>query len=164
MRNRQNANMLILTHRLLSWCSSDFKLLALNTTPQILAIYDDVIKWKDFQRCWPFVREFIGHWLILLTKASDVELWCLHWSAPECARTKGWVNNRDTGDLRRNHVHYDVIVMLRTHCRLQSMIRCIAGSQTPVCKHYIIVQKNHTLMHNTKLLTLETINKRKYSL
>ena len=23
----------------------------------------------------------------------------------------GWVNNREAGDLRRHHVHYDVIVM-----------------------------------------------------
>ena len=29
-----------------------------------------------------------------------------------CAWTSGWVNNRDAGDLRRHHVHYDVTVML----------------------------------------------------
>ena len=28
-----------------------------------------------------------------------------------CAWTNGWVNNRDTGDLRRHHAHYDVTVM-----------------------------------------------------
>ena len=29
------------------------------------------------------------------------------------ARTNGWVNNRDAGDLRRYCVHYDVTVMIR---------------------------------------------------
>ena len=39
--------------------------------------HDDVIKWKHFPHYWPFVR-----W-IPLTKASDAELWCFLWSAPE---------------------------------------------------------------------------------
>ena len=29
-----------------------------------------------------------------------------------CAWTNSWVNDRDAGDLRHNHAHYDVIVML----------------------------------------------------
>ena len=32
--------------------------------------HNDVIKWKHFPRCWPYVREFIGHRWIPLTKAS----------------------------------------------------------------------------------------------
>ena len=28
-----------------------------------------------------------------------------------CSRINGWVNNREAGDLRRHHAHYDVIVM-----------------------------------------------------
>ena len=28
-----------------------------------------------------------------------------------------WVNNREAGDLRRQHGHYDVIVMLRAKCQ-----------------------------------------------
>ena len=31
-----------------------------------------------------------------------------------CASTKGWVNNRDAGDLRRHRAHYDVILILFT--------------------------------------------------
>ena len=31
-----------------------------------------------------------------------------------CAGINGWVNNRETGDLRRHHAHYDVIVMNET--------------------------------------------------
>ena len=30
-----------------------------------------------------------------------------------CAWTNGWVNNREAGDLRRHHTHYDVIVILQ---------------------------------------------------
>ena len=39
--------------------------------------HDDVIKWKHFLRNWPF-----DQW-IPRTKASDTELWCILWSAPE---------------------------------------------------------------------------------
>ena len=42
--------------------------------------HDDVIKWKHFPRDWPFVR---GLRWIPRTKASDAELWCFLWSAPE---------------------------------------------------------------------------------
>ena len=28
-----------------------------------------------------------------------------------CARINGWVNNREAGDFKRHHGHYDVIVM-----------------------------------------------------
>ena len=40
--------------------------------------HNDVMKWKHFPRYWPF-----GHRWIPLTKASDTELWCFLWSAPE---------------------------------------------------------------------------------
>ena len=40
-----------------------------------------------------------------------------------CARINGWVNNRYAGDLRRNQVHYDVIVMLlEADTRMQSLL------------------------------------------
>ena len=61
-----------------------------------------------FRVTGPLCREFTGHWWIPLTKASDAELWCFLWSAPWI---NGWVNNRDTGDLRCHHAHYDVSVM-----------------------------------------------------
>ena len=31
----------------------------------------------------PLCGEFTGHWWIPLTKASDADLWCTLWSAPE---------------------------------------------------------------------------------
>ena len=45
--------------------------------------HDDVIKWKHFPRYWPFVRGIHRSRWIPRTKASDAELWCLLWSAPE---------------------------------------------------------------------------------
>ena len=47
----------------------------------IIIYQDDVIKWKHFPRYWPFVRG-IHRW-IPRTKASDAELWCFLWCAPE---------------------------------------------------------------------------------
>ena len=45
--------------------------------------HDDVIKWKHFPRYWPFVRAIHRSLWIPRTKASDAELWCFLWSAPE---------------------------------------------------------------------------------
>ena len=36
-----------------------------------------------FRVTGPLLGEFTGHWWILLTKASDAELWCFLWSTPE---------------------------------------------------------------------------------
>ena len=71
-------------------------------------IHDDVIKWKHFPRHWPFVRgirrspvnsphkgQWRGAWMFSLIYAC----------------TNGWVNNRDTGGLRRHRAHYNVTVM-----------------------------------------------------
>ena len=32
-----------------------------------------------------------------------------------CAWINSWINNRDAGDLRRHHVHYDVTIMEINH-------------------------------------------------
>ena len=45
--------------------------------------HDNVIKWKHFPRCWPFVREFTSHRWLPLKKASDAALYiififCVH--------------------------------------------------------------------------------------
>ena len=70
--------------------------------------HDDVIKWKHFPRNWPFVREIHrspvnfphkGQWRGALM-FSLIYAWI-----------NVWVNNREAGDLRRQHGHYDVIVM-----------------------------------------------------
>ena len=45
--------------------------------------HDDVIKWNHFSRYWPFVRGIHRSRRIPHTKASDAELWCFLWFAPE---------------------------------------------------------------------------------
>ena len=45
--------------------------------------HDDVIKWELFPRYWPFVRGIYRSPVNSLTKASDAELWCCLWPAPE---------------------------------------------------------------------------------
>ena len=70
--------------------------------------HDDVIKWKYGPRSWPFVRAIHrrpvnfphkGKWRRVLMFSLI------------CAWINRWVNNREAGDLRRHHAHYDVIVM-----------------------------------------------------
>ena len=70
--------------------------------------HDDVIKWKHFPRYWPFVRginrssvnsPLKGQWRRALVFSLI------------CTRINGWVNNGETGDLRRYRAHYDVTVM-----------------------------------------------------
>ena len=77
-------------------------------TSVTLHIHDDVIKWKHFPRNWPFVREIHrslvnfphkGQWRGALM-FTLIYAWI-----------NDWVNNREAGDLRRQHGHYDVIVM-----------------------------------------------------
>ena len=56
--------------------------------------------------------EFTGLRWIPRTKASDAELSCFLWSAPEI---NGWVNNGEAGELRRHRAHYDVTAMRPWH-------------------------------------------------
>ena len=72
---------------------------------------DDVIKWKHFPRYWPFVRGIHrspvnyphkGQWRGALMFSLI------------CVWINGWLNNRETGDLRPYRVHYDVTVMTYT--------------------------------------------------
>ena len=78
---------------------------------QVGLLHDDVIKWKHFQRYWPFVRGIHrspvnsphkGQWRRALMLSLI------------CARINGWVNNGETGDLRRHRAHHDAIVMITT--------------------------------------------------
>ena len=70
--------------------------------------HDDVIKWKHFPRYWPFVRGIHrspvnyphkGQWRGALMLSLI------------CTWINGWVNNRETGDLRRHRAYYDFTVM-----------------------------------------------------
>ena len=70
--------------------------------------HDDVIKWKHFPRYWPFVRGI--HRSPVNFPHKGQRRGALMFTLI-CARINGWVNNRETGDLRRYCPHYDVIVM-----------------------------------------------------
>ena len=66
-----------------------------------------------------FCGELTGPRWIPRTKASEAELCCFLLSAPEI---NNWVNNRETGDLRRHRVHNDVIVMVLAQIRVGRFI------------------------------------------
>ena len=70
--------------------------------------HDDIIKWKHFPHCWPFVRGI--HWSQV--NSLHQGQWCgvLMFSLI-CASINGWVNNHEAGDLRHHHSHYDFTVM-----------------------------------------------------
>ena len=70
--------------------------------------HDDVIKWKKFPRHWPFVWGF--HWSPVNSPHKGQWHGALMFSLI-CAWTNGWANNRDAGDLRCHHAHYDITVM-----------------------------------------------------
>ena len=74
----------------------------------MLTTRDDVIKWKHFPRFWPFLRGIHRS----LVNSPHIGQWhgALMFSMI-CAWINDWVNNREAGDLRRHHAHYDVIVM-----------------------------------------------------
>ena len=84
--------------------------------------HDDVIKWKHFRRYWPFVS-----WIHRspvnsphkgpVTRSFGVSL--------ISARIHGWVNNRQTGDLRDVRPHYDVTVMITNSHRANKLNGCL---------------------------------------
>ena len=43
-----------------------------------------------------------------------------------CARINDWVNNREVGDLRRHHGHYDVNVMSTVFCRRWCVLKALS--------------------------------------
>ena len=75
---------------------------------KLLLCHDDVIKWKYFQRYWPFVRGIHrplvnsphkGQWRGAFM-FSLIRPWI-----------NGWVNNREASDWRRHHARYEVTVV-----------------------------------------------------
>ena len=80
---------------------------------------DDVIKRKHFSRYWPLVRGI--HRSPVNSPHKGQWRGALMFSLI-CARINGWVNNGETGDLRRHRAHYDVIVTWK-------------GERYPVCPY-----------------------------
>ena len=77
--------------------------------------HDDVIKWKHFPRCWPFVRGI--HRSPVNSPHKCQWRGALMFSLI-CTRINGWVNNGETGDLRPYRAHYDVTVMDTRGCTM----------------------------------------------
>ena len=71
--------------------------------------HDDVIKWKHFPRCWPFVRGI--HRSPVNSPHKGQWRGALMFSLI-CVWINDWVNNREAGDLRRYRSHYDVTQMI----------------------------------------------------
>ena len=96
---------------------------------------DDVIKWKHFPRNWPFVREI--HRSPVNFPHKGQRRGALMFSLIY-AWINDWVNNRQAGDLRRQHGHYDVIVMeniyslrpIRHQFDAKLQIKCLASMIT----------------------------------
>ena len=74
----------------------------------IIWIHDDVKKWKNFPRYWPFVRGI--HRSMVNSPHKGQWRGALMFSLI-CVWINGWVNIREAGDLRRVRAHYDVTVM-----------------------------------------------------
>ena len=97
--------------------------------------HDDVIKWKQFPRYWPFVRKIHlspvnsphkGQWRRALMFSLIY------------ARLNSWVNNREVGDFRRHPTHCEVIVMeWCMYCQDELIMRsreCCIGVYFPSCE------------------------------
>ena len=70
--------------------------------------HDDVVKWKHFPRYWTFVRGI--HRSPVNSPHEGQWRGALMFSLI-CVWINDWVNNCETGDLRRYRAHYDIIVM-----------------------------------------------------
>ena len=73
--------------------------------------HDNVIKWTHFPRYWPFVRGI--HRSPVNFPHKGQWRWALIFSLTY-VRINGWVNNHESGDLRRHRAHYDVIIMRKS--------------------------------------------------
>ena len=70
--------------------------------------HDDVIKWKNFPRYWPFVR---GIHRSLVNSPHKGQWRGVLMFSLICARINGSVNNDEAGYLRRHRSYYDVTAM-----------------------------------------------------
>ena len=78
--------------------------------PHFRIYEDDVIKWKYFPCRWPFMR--VIHW----SPHKDQWRGALMFSLI-CPWMNDWVNNRESGHLRRHRAHYDTTLMCHTSTR-----------------------------------------------
>ena len=110
-------------------------------------------QWKHFPRHWPFmwgihrspvISPHKGQW----HRALLFSLICV-W-------TNSWINNRDAGDLRHHHAHYDINAMnsdghwkmttsiVTRNCKFQASSRCSFNHHSPVFSHHSPVFSHHS--------------------
>ena len=80
-----------------------------NAPHQWASLHDDVIKWKHFPHYWPLV------WGIQRSLVNSPHKGQWHGALMFsfiCTWINAQVNNREAGDLRHHHAHYDVIKVL----------------------------------------------------
>ena len=96
-------------HNFIAWKSTVRYLSNLISNGSLFLFHDDVIKWNQLLRYWPFVWG-IHRWSV--NSPHKVQWRGALVFSLICALTNGWVNNwdRDTGDLRRHRAYYDVTV------------------------------------------------------
>ena len=85
----------------------------------LLHPHDDVIQWKHLPRYWPSVRG--SHRWPVVSPHKGQWRGALMFSLV-CAWTNGWVNNRDTGDLRYYRAHYDVTVTVMRQPKCHAVV------------------------------------------
>ena len=93
---------------------SRFVLFAIKKFGNFLCYHDDVTNEniKHFPRYWPFVREI--HRSPMNSPHKGQWRGALMFSLI-CVWINGWVNNRESGDLKRQWAHYYVTVMITEH-------------------------------------------------
>ena len=104
---------------------------------ELILSHDDVIKWKHFQRNWPFVREI--HWSPVNSPHKGQWRGALMFSLI-CVWINDWVNNGDAGDLIRYCAHCDVInvsPLLHSQCNILQWPQYHGSNADTIMDQYI---------------------------
>ena len=122
-----------------------------------VGIYDDVIKWRHFPHYCPFVRGI--HQSPVNSPHKGQWRGALMFSLI-CARINRWVNNREAGDLRRQHAHYDVTVIYVTMQYIQKWCKSPGSHRLAIFSrdHFVYAPSKWktTLQWNVVSLLLST--------
>ena len=90
--------------------------------------HDDVVKWKHFPRYWPFVR---GIHPSPVNSPHEGQ-----WRGALMFSLRGWVNNREAGDLRHHQAHFDVIATLLQYDSIKSHATSFVHTKHNQCPHF----------------------------
>ena len=111
------------------------------SSSQVSPAHDDVIKWKQFPRYWPFVRGI--HRSTVNSPPKSQRRAVLMFSLI-CAWINGWVNSGEAGDLRRRHAHYDVTVIFKHDGVIPDMEQLSVS--WAICKAHHVVHSDQCRM------------------